>query len=540
MCATRTFCILAAAGFLWAPAATGADEPFKTTPVQAQWQYSMDGGKTFSPQAPTITWKRTADEKDAVVATATFEIADPAALGVVRLRVGDVDGAFAVTDAETIDRYNVGAKPNLTKMKLVLNGAAIDSGLAPNTLYRCVPIDAQLLKKGANTLTVSGVYWFQLADPMACPLRLEAVSANTPVLDRLPVLGAIGEDYFTLAARAVVPAAFTITVKPLAGAPGVPIQHTVERAMQMKARVPLPRGVRSFEYSMSVRAGAAEKTYGPYQVRMPTFGEGLRFAVLGNTAVYQGNSQRLKKVLEKILEVHPDLLIHTGKYVDSSPWDFMWTHQFFGVHPETLARIPLFPMCGLREMSSPMSFSRQFYFPPDDSDFARWTTVVGPVRFVAVESWWMSQDKSGEGLKWLDKVLSEAKEPYVVVLNAQVSHCSGPNAGRSVRPIIAYTAKNIDPLLVKYKASIAIGGYHTHYERSEPPAGAGVPTIMTCFAGGSGKPLHQIYVDQNKASRATYRGDHFVLFEVRKDKLVMQTMDIEGKVVDKLELAPRN
>ena len=92
-------------------------------------------------------------------------------------------------------------------------------------------------------------------------------------------------------------------------------------------------------------------------------------------------------------------------------------------------------------------------------------------------------------------------------INPQVSHCSTPNAGRAVRPVVEYTARSIDPLLVKHKVTVTIGGHHTQYERAEPPPTDGVSTIMTCFAGGSGKPLQQVYVDQNKDSRATYRGD---------------------------------
>jgi hypothetical protein len=531
--------VLLVAGMTCGPAASGGDDPAQGPLLPARWEYSMDGGKTFLPDAPTITWGHSPNErKDSVIARATFDVADPDKVGLIKLMVGGTEGAFALTDADSVDRYNVRTRPNLTKMKLALNNRETDAGLAPCTLYRYVPIDPTLVKKGPNTLVVSGVYWFQFAPPTPAPLRLAAIPASLPELDRLPVLGAIGEDYFAVAARSIAPAQFLVAVKPLDPA-GAERQYKAERTRQMKIRVPLPAGTRKFQYSVAVSAGGAAKTYGPYEVRMPAFGEGFRFAAMGNTAVYRGDSRRLKKVLTRILEVHPDVLIHVGNYVDSMPWDFMWTELFLDVAPETFARIPLFPLCGMREMASPVAFSRQFYFPPDDKDFARWTTAIGKVRFVAIETWAMSHDQQGEGLKWLDKVLAAAKEEYVVILNAQVSHCSVPNAGRTYRPIAAYTAQCVDPLLVKYKATVAIGGYHTGYERAEPPATEGIPTIMTCFAGGSGKPLQQVYVDQNKDSRATHVGDHFVLFEVTKGKLVMQAMDLDGKVFDTREFAPR-
>lgn len=527
------------AGVLAGRPASAVDEYARGTPLAAKWEYSMDGGKTFSPQAPTITAKRTADDAaDSVTARATFEVADPDAIGLIKLMVGEIDGSVALTDAESIDRYNVGTRPNLTMMKMTINGQPTDAGLSPATLYRYAPIDPKLVKKGANEMTVSGVYWFQLAEATAGSLRLLTLPANVVELDRLPVITAISDEAFGLAARSLIPAEFTVTVKPLDPA-GDETKQKIERTRQLKARLTVPKGTRKLQYTVAVSAGGASKSYGPYEVKMPTTGEGFRFLVAGNTAVYQGGSERLKNVLAKILEVQPDVFIHTGKYVDCTPWDFMWTDLFFNVNPEPLARIPMLPCCGFREMGSPTAFSRSFFFPPEDKDFGCWTVAFGKVRFVAFESWSFSQDKSGESLKWLDQMLSDAKEDYLVVLNPQVSHCSTPNAGRAVRPVTEYVAANIDPLLVKHKVTVTIGGHHTAYERVEPPAGESVPTIMTCFAGGSGKPLQQCYVDENKFSRATYRGDHYVLFEVKKDKLAMQTVGLDGTVADTCEFSPR-
>jgi hypothetical protein len=106
-------------------------------------------------------------------ASVPFETEDPAGIGLLKLTFPGDKGGFALTTADSVDRYNVGTRPNLTMMKLVINGAETDGGQAPYTLYRYVPIDPALLKTGANALTVSGVYWFQLAAPMPAPLLLE-------------------------------------------------------------------------------------------------------------------------------------------------------------------------------------------------------------------------------------------------------------------------------------------------------------------------------------------------------------------------------
>ena len=270
----RKICLLGGllvAGMTSGPAASRAADAGKGLPLPARWEYSMDGGKTFSPKAPAIASDRVPNEgKDSLVARATFDVADPDQIGLVKLLVGQAEGAFALTDAESVDRYNVRTKPNLTKMRLVLNGRETAAGLAPYTLYRYVPIDPKLLNKGPNSLVVSGVYWMQFAAPLRGELRLETVPANTVELDRQPVLGAIGADYFGVAARSIAPAEFTITVRPL-DPPGAESRQKIARTRQMKARVPLAKGIRRFQYSVTVSAGGAARTYGPYAVRVPPF-----------------------------------------------------------------------------------------------------------------------------------------------------------------------------------------------------------------------------------------------------------------------------
>jgi hypothetical protein len=136
-------------------------------------------------------------------------------------------------------------------------------------------------------------------------------------------------------------------------------------------------------------------------------------------------------------------------------------------------------------------------------------------------------------------VLAGAKEDYVLVLNCHVSHCSGGNAQPYFRPGIEYTTAQIDPLLVKHKVTATIGSYHYVYERSEPPASEGVPTIMTARAGGFAWPLRGDMLAANKSSKVAVGKEHYCVFEVKKDRLVMQAVDFDGKVFDTREFPPR-
>jgi hypothetical protein len=356
--------------------------------------------------------------------------------------------------------------------------------------------------------------------------------------DRPPALGAIGEDFFSVTARTVIPAKFTVAVTPLEPA-GAEQKHAFERTRQLKARVALPKGTRKFRYTLSAAAGGASKELGPFEVTVPTLGEGFRFAAAGGMSAYHAQTEPVKKLVARLQAEKPQMLILTGTYQNCPNWEFSWNTVFYPDMAPVLATIPIMPMVGGNEMMSPISFSQQFYFPPEDKNFAFWTHVMGPIRFVAIETFHMMDQKNGESLKWLDTVLADAKEPYVVVLGGTITHGSGKNTSRMFRPGMAYVAQHVNPLLVKHQATLTIGSCHPSYERLEPPATEGIPSIMACRTASMGRPFHAGYADENKSSKASSGGDHYCIFEVRKDKLELKTYDLDGKLIDRAEYAPR-
>ena len=520
-----------------APAADPTPKDPKGTPLPAAWTYSKDGGKTFSDKAPMVSPTRTPIPKDAVTARATFTIDDPEKIGALKLITHGDQGAITLTTARSVDRYNVGSRPVLTEAKLVLNGKETASGHLPYTLYRYLTIDAALLKKGTNTLTVSGVFWFAyFKDPLPASLRLETIPADLAVLDRHPVLGPVGPDYFAFAARAVIPSTFTVTAEPLDPA-GKAATHEFPRSRVLKARIPLPAGTKRFRYSVTVKTGRTAKTYGPYDVAAPVFGEGFRFMVAGGTWVYKAPT--LQKWFKVVAREKPHIYIHTGNFQNCRAWDWMWTRDFLFQGRTALSHIPFYPVCSIREMLSPISFSRTFYFPPDDKDFGHWTTVIGKVRFVAIEAFSQSQAKDpAAAAAWLDGILKEAGEDYVIVLNHHLSGCG--KARRSSRTGVAHTAKHIDPLLVKHKVTATIGGLFAIYARIDPAPGKRVPTIIVGRSGGLGRQTRQVRnVQALPACKIATRDGHYCIFEIKKNTLVMQVFDLDGKAIDTHTFTPR-
>ena len=520
--------------------ASAAEPPpasVKGTPLPAAWTYSKDGGKTFSEKAPMVSPTRTPLPKDAVAARATFTIDDPAKIGALKLITHGDQGAITLTTARSVDRYNVGSRPVLTEAKLVVNGKKTVSGHLPYTLYRYLTIDPALLKKGTNTLTVSGIFWFSYTKaPLPASLRLETTSADLAMLDRHPVLGPVGKDYFGLAARAIIPSTFTVTAQPFDPA-GKATSHKFPRSRVLKARIGFPAGTKRFRYSVTVKAGGASKKYGPYDVAVPVFGEGFRFMVAGGTWVYKAPT--LQKWFKVVAKEKPHIYIHTGNFQNCRAWDWMWTRDFLFQGRTALSHIPLYPVCSVREMLSPISFSRTFYFPPDDKDFGHWTTVIGKVRFVAIEAFSQSQAKDPAGAAaWLDGILKEAKEDYVIVLNHHLSGCG--KARRSSRTGVAHTEKHIDPILVRHKVTATVGGLFAIYARIKPEPGKRVWTLIVGRSGGLGRQTRQVRtVQELPQCKIATRDGHYCIFEVKKNSLAMKVFDLDGKAIDAHTFTPR-
>ena len=78
-------------------------------------------------------------------------------------------------------------------------------------------------------------------------------------------------------------------------------------------------------------------------------------------------------------------------------------------------------------------------------------------------------------MKWLEDVLKIAKEDYVLVLSAHAADCVRTGVGKLYDQGRKFAAARIDPLLVKYNVTAAIGNIYRGYNRIEPPAGQACP-----------------------------------------------------------------
>jgi len=166
------------------------------TVLDAKWEYSTDGGKTFGPDAPKIAGTHTVPHRTDA-ARAVFTIDDPANVGLLKVAMKSSIGGYAITDAKSVEKYNVPTCPTLMNTRITLNGKETTAGHLPFTLYAYLSFDPNLLKKGENTLLLRGNLWHKNypRGAVAADMQLEILPIDRAELDRLPILGMVGEDY---------------------------------------------------------------------------------------------------------------------------------------------------------------------------------------------------------------------------------------------------------------------------------------------------------------------------------------------------------
>lgn len=491
-------------------------------PVAVQWKFSGDEGKTYGLDAlPPVPVRGQVP----VAAQGVFQVEDPAALGAMWVTVDSPIGGMATTDAEAIGRRYVACVPILLKASVIVNGKPLvlpESGDA--MLLERFPVDPQLLVKGRNTIDVGGLYWntwvnMEQAHNVDVGFKMMSTPPDALELRTGPVLGPLGDDYFTLVCRTHIPAQVRVTVKPL-DPDGPEKASDYERGTLHRLRIQLPKGTKKFRYSVTALNGSHGKTAGPFDVRVPQ-PDAMKFVVLGQTAAHPGQIEGLAVAALALQKADPDFIIHTGSIVKMAYWDFEWDESFLRPWKELLARVPICVVPAYKDSYS-MAFARLFYHATPDGQWGPWSWTAGNARFIGMDSLWAAQNAEAVAA-WTDENLKAAREDYVFSVSSYPGYISRP-FGRGIDGH-NFDRNVIHPLLARYGATAALGCTGA-YEFQPAPASNGVQSVIT---GGVGAEMSPGQTDH-----------HFCVFAIRDGKCSMEAYAYEsGKVLDSRSFAPR-
>lgn len=490
----------------------------------ATWQYSMDGGASFSPLEPTIP------------AETTFVI-----LAKTEFNVDDLPDAAAIQLTHTVPlRHPMVWRLNGQEIKVPLEGM----------WYRTIPgIDPQLLRKGRNVLTVevtvrnvttrTAYAWTITLGVSASlvPIKAEDLKVQTG-----PIVGAFGRDFVTVTLRTNLPARVALDADPVEFK-----QWTLQRRPEIHLESPegfhhrfLVKPVKgdSITYALTVSTPKATCSVPGTTIRIPRGGGKLRFVVLGDS---RSNPKDWGKLSDMVLQLKPVLVVHTGDLVWYGPEDWRWDEEFAVPAKEMLASVPFLPVYGNHEPNTPL-LKTLFYTPSRDGTASNWAQKVGSVLLIGidgVQNW--SQD--GKNARWLEKTLAGSKAKFVFLANHYPAWTSSRHgtltlANRPKEKTIRQGQEVVFPLLVKYGATAMLAGHDHCYERSEPPGG--VSHIIT---GGGGASLYWKSYDaeeQNPHSKVFTSEFHYCVFDVDGDTCTMKAVTIEGQEIDTRTWTARN
>lgn len=540
------------------------------TPLKATWQYSNDGGKTFADKpfaGPPRQSKPHHKEVSYFYAwKGEFEIADPAAVGGVWVRVFDEPAGGALSSASICNGNidvagcgywkNLGYCPAVLEATLKLNGKDVQIAHGPLLQFWVPLVD---LQKGKNTVEIRGnVYTYHMSDPSKSLETRLIMAEPQPTEIYGPVVGDFGDGYFTLTCRTQLPAEVTVEATPLEPA-GSAIKAVSAGKIFHRVKVEIPKGSRKVAYTLTAKVGTHTTQRGPLTLTLKPTDKDYRFIAYG--AAYQhSDGEPWGKHSKQILKADPAFVVNTGDPVEMGCWLFAWQSGYVGPAADLFSSVP--SLATPADLDAVGMFNELYYTPAGDGYSHNWTKVIGPARFIGIDSN-LEWAPGNANTKWLEGVLSEAQDKFIVVLSGHPGYSSGANS-KKLYGQLGPVRNVIMPLLGKYKATVMLSSYDTDYERVEPTPDKGIPQIVTGAIGfktwhswsttRGGHPFGPksggkgtVALEDGREWCGVLSRHHFCVFDVKEDAIEMKVLgcgaadaDIKSlEVLDKKTFKPR-
>jgi len=251
----------------------------------------------------------------------------------------------------------------------------------------------------------------------------------------------------------------------------------------------------------------------------------VKFIVYGDS---RSHPDRHRRLVERMIRIKPDFVVHTGDLVDLGKAYEQWGEQFFEPLRGLVESVPVYIAKGNHE-GDDGNFERLLIPPGEENDF---TFDYGPVHYICADN--VSKRVDDERL--LKRIVGDA------------------GANRSRWKFVSYHEPSLNfgghdsdwqrdealPAFAEARVDFVIAGHSHLYERIRPvaPPEAGGSYVTYITTGGGGASTHD--VEPMSCHAATKSVRHFCVFHIRGNRLIMDAVDEGGKVIDHLEVTKRN
>ncbi len=248
----------------------------------------------------------------------------------------------------------------------------------------------------------------------------------------------------------------------------------------------------------------------------------VTFAVYGDS---RSHPERHRKIVEQIIKKKVDFVVHSGDLVSSGDRYEQFGPQLFEPIKDLAETVPLYIAKGNHEGNSG-NFERLLIPDGQTNSFG---FDYGPVHYFCTDN--VSKGlKAEEQLKLIvaDARSSEARWKFVSY------HIPSLNFGGHWS---AWGYPDALRILAEAGVDFVMTGHSHQYERFRPlapPGGRGGSYVTHITCGGGGAPLHDANPSVYHARAEAIH--HFCLFHINENELTMDTFDIDGNVIDHLEI----
>ncbi|MGH2521207.1 MAG: metallophosphoesterase, partial [Anaerolineales bacterium] len=200
----------------------------------------------------------------------------------------------------------------------------------------------------------------------------------------------------------------------------------------------------------------------------------FRFAVFGDSG---DGSQNQKDVATRLLQVNPDLVVHTGDMVYNQATYNLWETRYFQIYKDLTKSIWLAPLMGNHDTyNNGQSFKDVFVNPPNGTSQNElyYAFDYGNAHFVILNNYYTMNTAGSTQYTWLQNDRAATSQFWKFVFFHEPAYAS--TSTQEDRDDAA-TVANLVPLFEQYGVDVVFSGHWHYWERMFPLLGGQVSTV---------------------------------------------------------------
>jgi acid phosphatase type 7 len=277
------------------------------------------------------------------------------------------------------------------------------------------------------------------------------------------------------------------------------------------------------------RVGGVGESSSKGSLRTAPVGEDsrFRFAVVGDSGS-GGKGQLAVAALLGCLE--PDLVLHTGDVVYPAGQERHYNRRFFAPYRNLIKTVPVFPVLGNHDVmrGDGTAFLENFHPPLESPRGTKryYSFDWGNTHFVALDSELYHGDRGSDPERqkdFLEQDLAASRKRWKIAFLHRSPYGSSRHGGDG------RVREDLEPLFARHAVDLVFSGHDHVYERTVPIRG-----VTYVVSGGGGRRLYPAGNGEFTASSVSVH--HAVLVRVSGRRLLLEAVEVGGKVVDRLEL----